>query len=74
MNAICKKLFFQSLQKYCLLPCRLYLIFFRYLIFKLLTDIYLGLFILIILLLAVDFWICKNILGPKLAGIRWFIK
>lgn len=39
---------------------------------KFLTDEQLSVFILISLLLAMDFWTTKNILGPKLIGLKWF--
>jgi len=39
---------------------------------KFLTDGQLSIFILISLLMAVDFWTTKNILGPKLVGLKWF--
>ncbi len=44
----------------------------RYLILKLVTDQQLSLFILVCLMLAIDFWTTKNILGPKLVGLKWF--
>ena len=36
------------------------------------TDQQLSLFIIISLMLAIDFWTTKNILGPKLVGLKWF--
>lgn len=44
----------------------------RYLVLKLVTDQQLSLFIMICLMLAIDFWTTKNILGPKLVGLKWF--
>jgi len=32
----------------------------------------LSLFILIVILSAVDFWSTKNIFGTKLVGLRWY--
>ncbi len=54
-------------------PITMYIIeIFRYLILKLITNQQISIFIIISLMLAIDFWATKNILGPKLVGLKWF--
>ena len=37
-------------------------------------DEYMEIFIVIILLLAMDFWVVKNITGRLMVGLRWWNK
>ncbi|XP_026812573.1 uncharacterized Golgi apparatus membrane protein-like protein CG5021 isoform X2 [Rhopalosiphum maidis] len=43
-----------------------------YLIGRLFTESFITLFVLIILLLSMDFWIVKNITGRIMVGLRWW--
>ena len=57
-----------------IVPITLYCSFLyrRYIILKFSTDEQLSVFLIISLMIAVDFWTTKNILGPKLVGLKWF--
>lgn len=37
-------------------------------------DEYMGIFIAIVILLAMDFWVVKNVTGRLLVGLRWWNK
>lgn len=43
-----------------------------YLVIKLITDSFILSFIIIVLLLAADFWTVKNVTGRLLVGLRWW--